>query len=83
MILDLPRFIATERTYWQELDRLLTRLEEDPYAQIARLGSCETAIPIPARGDGAGKGCAVLGFTGAGVFGRAASPCLCTVPSES
>ncbi len=29
MILDLPRFIATESTYWQELDRTTGRLERD------------------------------------------------------
>src|ERR1700677_4188606 len=42
MIIDLPRFVATERTYWDELDALLKRLEEDPehrlnFAEIERL----------------------------------------------
>jgi uncharacterized membrane protein SpoIIM required for sporulation len=30
MIIDLPRFVAAERAYWDELDALLKRLEEDP-----------------------------------------------------
>lgn len=42
MILDLPRFIAAERPYWNELDRLVKHLDDDPYQrmsleQIARL----------------------------------------------
>jgi uncharacterized membrane protein SpoIIM required for sporulation len=34
MILDLPRFLSTERPYWQELDVLLTRLEQDRYRRL-------------------------------------------------
>jgi uncharacterized membrane protein SpoIIM required for sporulation len=32
MIVDLPRFLATERPYWQELEQHLTRLETNPDA---------------------------------------------------
>lgn len=35
MILDLPRFLASERPYWQELEAVLRRLEEDPYQQLS------------------------------------------------
>jgi uncharacterized membrane protein SpoIIM required for sporulation len=31
MIIDLPRFIATERPAWTELERVLDRLEADPH----------------------------------------------------
>src|SRR6266446_7387128 len=34
MIIDLPRFIAAERPSWTELERLLERLEADPYRQM-------------------------------------------------
>ena len=34
MILDVPRFTAAERPYWQELDRLLRRLDDDPGASM-------------------------------------------------
>jgi uncharacterized membrane protein SpoIIM required for sporulation len=42
MIIDLPRFVAAERLYWDELDALLKRLEEDPehrlpLAEVERL----------------------------------------------
>ena len=42
MIIDLPRFVAAERAYWDELDALLKRLEDDPehrfpFADIERL----------------------------------------------
>jgi uncharacterized membrane protein SpoIIM required for sporulation len=42
MIIDLPRFVATERAYWDELDALLKRLEDDPehrlhFTEIERL----------------------------------------------
>jgi uncharacterized membrane protein SpoIIM required for sporulation len=42
LIIDLPRFVAAERIYWDELDALLKRLEEDPehrlpLAQVERL----------------------------------------------
>jgi uncharacterized membrane protein SpoIIM required for sporulation len=42
VIIDLPRFVATERIYWDELDALLKRLEDDPehrlqFAEIERL----------------------------------------------
>jgi uncharacterized membrane protein SpoIIM required for sporulation len=42
MIIDLPRFVATERVYWDELDALLKRLEDDPerrlqFTEIERL----------------------------------------------
>ena len=30
MIIDLPKFIATEQPYWDELDRWLRQLEDDP-----------------------------------------------------
>jgi uncharacterized membrane protein SpoIIM required for sporulation len=30
VIIDLPRFVAAERVYWDELDALLKRLEQDP-----------------------------------------------------
>ncbi len=35
MIIDLPRFIAAERPTWTELEKLLDRLEADPYAQMS------------------------------------------------
>ena len=34
MILDLPQFIATERPRWDELDSLLTKIEEDPNLRL-------------------------------------------------
>lgn len=42
MIIDLPRFVAAERLYWDELNALLNRLDEDPehrlpLAEIERL----------------------------------------------
>ncbi|HEY1205382.1 MAG: stage II sporulation protein M [Bryobacteraceae bacterium] len=30
MILDLPRFVAAEQAYWQELETILDRIESDP-----------------------------------------------------
>jgi uncharacterized membrane protein SpoIIM required for sporulation len=53
MILDLPRFIDSERPYWNELDSLLSKREADPYLhlsfdQINRLqylyGRCSSAL---------------------------------------
>jgi uncharacterized membrane protein SpoIIM required for sporulation len=35
MILDVARFTAAERPYWQELDRTLRRLDEDPGAGMS------------------------------------------------
>lgn len=35
MIIDIPRFIATERPYWQELEELLVRLESDPLSRFS------------------------------------------------
>ncbi len=35
MIIDIPRFVANERPYWQELEALLNRLETEP---VTRLG---------------------------------------------
>jgi uncharacterized membrane protein SpoIIM required for sporulation len=34
VILDLPRFVASERPYWDELRKLLERLEADPYTRL-------------------------------------------------
>ena len=34
MILDVARFTAVERPYWQELDALLRRLDNDPGARL-------------------------------------------------
>jgi uncharacterized membrane protein SpoIIM required for sporulation len=34
MIIDLPRFIASERPTWTELDEILTRMEIDPYRRF-------------------------------------------------
>jgi uncharacterized membrane protein SpoIIM required for sporulation len=34
VIIDLPRFIATERAYWQELESMLVRLESEPDARF-------------------------------------------------
>ena len=34
MIIDLPRFVAAERPYWDELDRLLARLENEPERRL-------------------------------------------------
>lgn len=53
MILDLPRFIDSERSYWNELDALLSKREADPYGrltfeQVNRLqylyGRCSSAL---------------------------------------
>ena len=30
MIIDLPRFVAAERAYWDELQGLLGKIEADP-----------------------------------------------------
>ncbi len=35
MILDLPRFIDSERPYWNELDTLLSKREADPYLRLS------------------------------------------------
>jgi uncharacterized membrane protein SpoIIM required for sporulation len=35
MILDLPRFLATERIYWRELEAVLDRLESDPAKRMS------------------------------------------------
>ncbi len=35
MIIDLPRFVAAERIYWDELALLLARLETSPEARLA------------------------------------------------
>jgi uncharacterized membrane protein SpoIIM required for sporulation len=34
VILDLPRFIAAEQPYWNELDGLLKRLDQNPYLRM-------------------------------------------------
>jgi len=34
VIIDIPRFIATERPYWQELEGKLTRLESEPLSRF-------------------------------------------------
>jgi uncharacterized membrane protein SpoIIM required for sporulation len=34
MIIDLPRFIASERPSWTELDEILTRMEGEPYRRF-------------------------------------------------
>lgn len=34
MIIDIPRFITTERPYWLELEAMLTRLETEPVARL-------------------------------------------------
>jgi uncharacterized membrane protein SpoIIM required for sporulation len=34
MIIDLPKFIATGQPFWNELDQLLKRLEEDPHRPL-------------------------------------------------
>ncbi|MBV9224206.1 MAG: stage II sporulation protein M [Acidobacteriaceae bacterium] len=53
MILDLPRFIDSERPYWNELDTMLNKREADPYGrltfdQVNRLqylyGRCSSAL---------------------------------------
>ena len=35
MIIDLPRFVAAERVYWDELATLLARLETEPEARLS------------------------------------------------
>ena len=35
MILDLQRFLATERPYWEELNAILNRIEDDAYAHLS------------------------------------------------
>ena len=34
MILDLPRFLKTERPYWEELNELLDKIDNDRYARM-------------------------------------------------
>ena len=34
MILDLPRFLKTERQYWEELNELLDRIDNDRYERL-------------------------------------------------
>ncbi len=34
MILDLPRFIAAEQPYWNELNRILDEIEDDPFKRL-------------------------------------------------
>lgn len=34
MIIDIPRFVANERPYWQELEALLNRLETEPVTDL-------------------------------------------------
>ena len=35
MILDVPKFVASERPYWQELNSILDRLDNDPYSRLS------------------------------------------------
>ncbi|RJQ75970.1 MAG: stage II sporulation protein M, partial [Desulfobacteraceae bacterium] len=35
MIIDLEKFMAAERPYWNELDRMMARQERDPYRRIS------------------------------------------------
>lgn len=35
MLLNLPPFVAVERPYWDELERVLNRLEQDPTRQLS------------------------------------------------
>ena len=35
MIIDIPRFVAAERPYWQELEAMLVRLESEPIARFS------------------------------------------------
>lgn len=35
MIIDLQKFIATERPFWKELEAAMTRQEEDPYRRMS------------------------------------------------
>ncbi|HET8824317.1 MAG TPA: stage II sporulation protein M [Terriglobales bacterium] len=35
MILDVPKFVASERPYWQELNAILDRLDNDPYSHLS------------------------------------------------
>ena len=39
MIIDLERFMATERPFWDELEELLTRIEEDPACSLGLEGA--------------------------------------------
>lgn len=34
MIIDVPKFVSSERDHWQELEKLLDRLENDPYRRM-------------------------------------------------
>jgi hypothetical protein len=34
MIIDVQRFVQSERGYWEELESALKRLEEDPYRKL-------------------------------------------------
>jgi uncharacterized membrane protein SpoIIM required for sporulation len=35
MILDLPRFLTAERHYWDELNSVLNRIDDDPYQRLS------------------------------------------------
>ena len=35
MILDVPKFVASERQYWQELHIILDRIDNDPYSRLS------------------------------------------------
>ena len=35
MIIDIPKFVATEKAFWNELESMLNRLEKDPHSQLS------------------------------------------------
>ena len=47
MIIDLPRFIATERPSWTELEKILDRLDAEPIARLTHRGGAPVSFPLP------------------------------------
>ena len=48
VIIDLPRFVAAERLYWDELQALLDRLDAEPERRMHAVGNPAAALPLRA-----------------------------------
>ena len=46
MIIDLARFVAAEKPYWEELERVLRQVEDDPERRLARAGDPAAALSV-------------------------------------
>ncbi len=46
MIIDLPRFVAAERAYWDELHAVLAKLEAEPERRLPLGRNRAAALPV-------------------------------------